>query len=392
MKTKNLLLVLILTFSYSFSYANDDFYPSIKQSTLVPSAPQVNSKSYILIEANSKQVLAEKNSNERMAPASLTKIMTMYIVSNALKTKQISMDDDVYVSTKAWQTEGAKMFIKQGSKVKLKDIVNGIVVASGNDASIAIAEHIAGSEKAFAELMNITAKKLGMNDSNFVHATGLPDKNHYTTAKDLAILSSALINDFPEYYYLYKQKWFTYNKIKQPNRNRLLWRNEYVDGIKTGHTDEAGYCLIAAAKKDNMRLITVQMGAPSDSARTNNTQAILTWATRFYETTLQHRSLKKVAKVRIWKGKYPFSPLGIEKDLYVTVPKGQSSNIKMETKIEDINYAPTSMDKSYGTLIVKLNDEALKTFELHALAPNPEGNILQRMSDTVKIYWHKIVA
>ena len=239
--------------------------------SLIPSPPQVSSKASILVESNSNQVLAEKNSNKKMPPASLTKIMTIYVVSEALKNGQIKSSDKVVVSKKAWQAEGSRMFLNQGSTVDLEKLINGVVIASGNDATIALAEYVAGSEESFAEMMNLTAEKLGMKNSHFVNATGLPNPEHYSTAKDLSILARAVIKDFPEEYHIYKQKWIEYNHIKQPNRNRLLWRNNKVDGIKTGHTDEAGFCLIASAQDDKMRLINVQLGSPSDSARTSST-------------------------------------------------------------------------------------------------------------------------
>lgn len=360
--------------------------------SIVPAAPQVNSKAYILTEANSDQVLAEKNADEVMPPASLTKVMTMYVASEALQNGQISLTDKVHISNKAWKAEGARMFVKPGTDVEIQTLINGIVIASGNDATIALAEHIAGSEDSFAEMMNITAKRLGMEHSHFMNATGLPNKDHYTTARDLSILAKAVINDFPEEYHIYKQKWIEYNHIKQPNRNRLLWRNNKVDGIKTGHTEEAGYCLIAAAKDESMRLINVQLGAPSDSARTNNTQAILTWGMRFYETKLLHSVLNKVTKVRVWGGSYKYTPVGVEKDLYVTIPKGQSNAVKLDSHIEATTNAPLKKDQAFGSLDVKLGDQVLATRPLVTLADNVTGSMWQRASDKVAALWYKFTA
>ena len=364
----------------------------IKQTSMqsmIPAAPQVNSKAYILIEANSDQVIAEKNSEQILPPASLTKVMTMYIASEALKNGQIKATDKVHISKKAWQAEGARMFVKQGSNVEIKELINGIVIASGNDATIALAEHIAGSEDSFAEMMNITAQRLGMKNSHFVNATGLPHKDHYTTAKDLSILAKAVIKDFPEEYHIYKQKWIEYNHIKQPNRNRLLWRNNKVDGIKTGHTDEAGYCLIAAAQDGTMRLINVQLGAPSDSSRTNNTQAVLTWGMRFYETRLAQSMFKKTAKVRVWGGSYKYTPLGINEDLYVTVPKGQANNINIAAKIAQDTHAPIKRGQEFGQMEVKLGEQVIITKPLFTLAENENGSIWQRSSDKVSELWHR---
>ena len=360
--------------------------------SMVPAAPQVNSKAYILLEANSDQVLAEKNADEVLPPASLTKVMTMYIASEALKNGQISPTDKVHISKKAWKAEGARMFVKPGSDVEIQTLINGIVIASGNDATIALAEHIAGSEESFADMMNMTAKRLGMEHSHFVNATGLPHKDHYTTARDLSILAKAVIRDFPEEYHIYKQKWIEYNHIKQPNRNRLLWRNNKVDGMKTGHTDEAGYCLIAAAKDGAMRLINVQLGAPSDSARTNSTQAVLTWGMRFYETKLLHSVLNKVAKVRVWGGSYKYTPIGLQEDLYVTIPKGQSSAVKLEPHIAATTNAPLQKDQPFGSVDVKLGEQVLTTKPLHTLAENTAGSLWQRSTDKVAALWYQFTA
>lgn len=360
--------------------------------SIVPAAPQVNSKAYILVEANSDQVLAEKNADKVLPPASLTKVLTMYVASEALQNGQIHLTDKVHISNKAWKAEGARMFVKPGSDVAIQTLINGIVIASGNDATIALAEHIAGSEASFADMMNITAKRLGMNHSHFVNATGLPHKDHYTTARDLSVLAKAVIQDFPAEYHIYKQKWIEYNHIKQPNRNRLLWRNNKVDGIKTGHTEDAGYCLIAAAKDESMRLINVQLGAPSDSARTNNTQAILTWGMRFYETKLIHSVLDKVAKVRVWGGSYKYTPLGLEQNLYVTVPKGDSSAVKLDPHISPTTNAPLKKDQAFGSLDVKLGEHVLASTPLVVLADNSTGSLWQRATDKVAALWYTFTA
>ncbi|MEE3003018.1 MAG: D-alanyl-D-alanine carboxypeptidase family protein [Pseudomonadota bacterium] len=361
-------------------------------SSLIPSAPQENAKAYILIEANSNQVLAEKDSEKIMPPASLTKVMSMYVASEALKNGQIHLEDKVRVSKKAWQAEGARMFLNHGSRVEVEKLINGIVIASGNDATTALAEHIAGSEESFAEMMNITAERLGMHNSHFVNATGLPHKNHYTTAKDLAILAKAVINDFPEEYHIYKQKWIEYNHIKQPNRNRLLWRNDKVDGMKTGHTDEAGYCLIAAAKDGDMRLINVQLGAPSDAVRTNNTQALLTWAMRFYETQLVQSSTNEVEKARTWGGVEKYTPVGVKKDLYVTIPKGQAKNTKLVSKISTETNAPIENGQELGEVEVSIGGSIISKQPLYSLISNEQGNIWRRSTDYIGKMWQNIFA
>jgi D-alanyl-D-alanine carboxypeptidase (penicillin-binding protein 5/6) len=358
--------------------------------TLIPSPPQVSSKAYILVEANSNQVLAEKDSEKSMPPASLTKVMTMYVASEALKNGQIALTDKVHISKKAWQAEGARMFLNEGSNVELEKIINGVVIASGNDATIALAEHVAGSEESFAEMMNITAKRLGMNHSHFVNASGLPNKEHYTTAKDLSILARAVIKDFPEEYHIYKQKWIEYNHIKQPNRNRLLWRNNKVDGIKTGHTDEAGFCLIASAADDQMRLINVQLGSPSDSARTNSTQAMLTWGMRFYETRLMEESNHEVAKIRTYGGQETFTPLGIKENLYVTLPKGIAARAKVVNHIEKYTNAPLSNDQEIGDISVIVDDQIVSSTPLYTLAANNNGSLWQRSTDYISWMWNKV--
>lgn len=259
--------------------------------TFTPSAPNLQASAYILMDATSGKILAQQNADMRLPPASLTKLMSMYIISNAIKSGQVRMDDKVRVSTKAWKTEGSRMFIKVGDEVPIKELVQGIIVASGNDATVALAEHIAGTEEAFTAMMNQQAKLLGMNNSHFMDSTGLPDPNHYATAKDLATLTQAYINHFPEHYIFYSEKWFTYHGIRQPNRNRLLWRYPFADGLKTGHTSEAGYCLVSSAKKDGMRLISVVMGEPNDLGRTEDSIRLLTYGFRFFEThQLYHAS------------------------------------------------------------------------------------------------------
>lgn len=360
--------------------------------SLIPSPPQVSSKASILVESNSNQVLAEKNSDKKMPPASLTKIMTIYVVSEALKNGQINLSDKVVVSKKAWKAEGSRMFLNQGSSVELEKLINGVVIASGNDATIAIAEYVAGSEESFAEMMNLTAEKLGMKNSHFVNATGLPNPEHYSTAKDLSILARAVIKDFPEEYHIYKQKWIEYNHIKQPNRNRLLWRNNKVDGIKTGHTDEAGFCLIASAQDDKMRLINVQLGSPSDSARTSSTQAMLTWGMRFYETKLIESTNHEIASIRTWGGKKQYTPVGIKEDLYVTLPRGSAAKTNIAKNIADSITAPLESQKELGEIIVTLGDNTIASTQIYSLEANERGSIWQTTTDSVSWLWHKIVS
>lgn len=353
-----------------------------------PSPPHLSSKAYMLIDVNSGKILAEKNAGKRVPPASLTKMMTLYVVSYAIKTGQIKLTDKVRVSQNAWKIGGSKMFIREGELVTVENLIKGIIVDSGNDACVALAEYLAGNEKNFTALMNQQAKALGMNDSHFTDSTGLPHKQHYSTAKDLAILGRALINDFPEYYKWYKQKWFTYNKIKQPNRNRLLWRSPYVDGIKTGHTDEAGYCLVTSAKKGNMRLLTVVLNAPSDTTRADGSQRLLTYGFRFFETFKLYDTDQKVTQVKIWKGNKSQINLGLRHALYITIPQGQYANLKINTVLPNTVEAPIKKGQAIGKMIVKLNGKVLREKSLYALDVVETGGLMGRIGDSISMSVH----
>lgn len=320
-----------------------------------------------------------------MPPASLTKLMSMYIISGALKNGQIKLDDKVLISTKAWKTEGSRMFVKAGDEVPVKDLIQGIIVESGNDATVAMAEHIAGTEEAFTSMMNQQAKLLGMNNSHFMDSTGLPNPEHYSTAHDLAILTQSYINTFPEDYAYYSEKWFTYGGIKQPNRNRLLWRYQYADGLKTGHTSEAGFCLVGSAKKDNMRLITVVLGEPSDLARTEDSIRLMTYGFRFFETHKLYTSDKPVVHVRVWQGSKSNTQLGIKDDMYVTVPAGQYKKLQPTLTLKNPLRAPLVKGETYGSINIMLNGALIASKPLIALENNPEGNFLRRASDSVQM-------
>ena len=250
-------------------------------------------------------------------------MMTLYVISNALNNEQIHLTDSVRISKEAWHAPGSRMFIKEGDHVSIDDLMKGIIVDSGNDACVAMAEHLGGSEQGFSEIMNQEAGSLGMKNSHFVDSNGLPNDNHYTTAKDLAILGRALINDFPQYYSFYKQKWFTYNGIRQPNRNRLLWRNEQVDGIKTGHTDEAGFCLVSSALRDNRRLLAVVLGAPTDASRADDSERLLNYGFRFFETHPLYSAGTTISSVKLYKSKNSMMPIGVLYNQHVTIPTGQ---------------------------------------------------------------------
>jgi serine-type D-Ala-D-Ala carboxypeptidase (penicillin-binding protein 5/6) len=375
----------------TFAWANPIIpIPSQPQVTVSPAVPNIDAKGFILLDAASGKILAEKNPDARMAPASLTKLMSLYIISGALKNGSIHPDDKVRISTAAWKTGGSRMFVKVGDEVPVKDLMQGIAVASGNDASVAMAEYIAGTEDAFASIMNAQAKALGMNNSHFMDSTGLPNPNHYSTPRDFATLAQALTRDYPEDYKLFSEKWFTYNNIRQPNRNRLLWRYQYADGLKTGHTDDAGYCLVSSAVKDGMRLISVIMGAPSDEVRTEDSIRLLTYGFRFYETHKIYGAGTTLTHARAWKGKQKDVALGITEDLYATIPAGQSKNIQTTFKVNEPLTAPIIKGDTYGSINITLNNQVLLSKPLVAMKDDPRGGIMRRVSDSVSFGFHKL--
>lgn len=389
------ILRLIVLFCACFMSAHPLANPVIpvptqpQQPTFTPGAPNIDAKGYILMDAASGKILAEKEADMKMSPASLTKLMSMYIISSALKSSSIRLNDKVRISTKAWKTEGSRMFVKANEEVPVKDLIQGIIVASGNDATVAMAEYIAGTEEAFASMMNNQAKLLGMDNSHFLDSTGLPNKEHYTTPRDLAILTQAYIKNFPEDYGLYSEKWVSYHGIRQPNRNRLLWRYPYADGLKTGHTSEAGFCLVASAKKDGMRLISVVMGAPNDAARTEDSIRLLTYGFRFYETHKLYRSATPLIQARTWEGKKSETPLGLTEDLYVTVPTGQYKRLQANIELNNPIKAPIIKGKSYGQVNITLNNQVILSKPLIALDNNPRGGLLRRATDLIKFNLHK---
>lgn len=355
----------------------------------IPIAPDFDIRSYFLMDANSGYIIAEKNANLRASPASLTKMMTLYLVANALRNGQIHLTDQVTVSENAWRTGGSRMFIRVGTNVSIEELIKGISVASGNDATVAIAEHLAGSEQNFATLMNKTAHDLKMDNTNFSDSNGLPDQNNYSTAFDLANLAKAWITNFPEYYPWFKEKWIIYNGIKQPNRNRLLWRDGSVDGIKTGHTDDAGYCLVTSAIRNGMRLIAVVMGAKSDSARANNSLALLNYGFRHFETHKLFTSNVGIAMPRVRIGKEKVASLGLAEDLYVTLPVGQYKDIKVSAVTNGLLKAPIIKGKNYGAINVLLDKKIIATKPLVALKDNPRANFLFVMFDYISLLFGK---
>lgn len=355
-----------------------------------PTPPNIDAAAFILVDANSGQVLASKNPDQHRAPASLTKMMTSYILSAALDAKRVHLDDLVPVSEAAWRTGGSKMFIKVNDKVPLRDLMQGMIVDSGNDACVALSEFVAGSQDSFVNLMNQQAGLLGMKNSHFMDVNGLPDPGHYSSARDLSILGRALVNDFPQDYQWYSQKWFTYNNIRQPNRNRLLWSDSSVDGIKTGHTDDAGFCLVASAKRNGMRLVSVVMGAPSDSSRASDSQQLLTYGFRFYTSHKLYPANKALTSARVWYGENDEITVGSDRDVYVTLLASEDAavktNIEMTKKLE----APIKKGQQVGKIIVTVNDKVLTEQPLVAMQDDPQGGIVRRMSDHVGKWFSNI--
>ena len=353
----------------------------------IPAPPDVKARAYVIMDSNSGKIIAEKNADKRYEPASLTKMMTAYIISNAIKHQQISLDDKVHISADAWKQGGSRMFVKENSNVPVRDLIQGIIVQSGNDACYAMAQFIGGNETTFAQIMNQTAQQLGMKNTHFVTSTGLPNTEHYSTAHDLAILARHLVNDFPEDYKWYKEKWFTYNGIKQPNRNRLLWRDTSVDGIKTGHTKEAGYCLATSAKRGDMRVVTIAMGTPSDEARNDVSETLLNYAFRFYESRKLYAANSPIIEPRVWLAASKHADLGVIQDLYVTIPTGSYQNLKAAVALNEPLKAPIKKGDTYGQLNVTLNGKVISTTNLVALDNDPQGGVFSRMGDHVAMFF-----
>jgi len=363
---------------------------AVSAQSITPAAPQLAAEGYLLIDADTGHVLVEFNSKQRLPPASLTKIMTSYIISAELKQGTVTLEEEVDISVKAWRTEGSRMFVREGTKVSVNDLKRGIIIQSGNDSSVAMAERIAGSEDAFADLMNQHAARLGMTDTNFMNSTGLPDENHYTTAADLAKITNALIRDFPEDYKIYREKYFTYNDIKQPNRNTLLWRDKTVDGVKTGHTEAAGFCLVASAKRDDMRLISVVMGADSEESRAIESQKLLTYGFRYFETVRLYDAGETLKTVRVWGGEHPSVDLGVAEDIVITVPQGSRKNLEASMDLQKIVRAPLRAGETFGTLKIMNGGVLVKEVPLVANAEVAEGGFFKRVWDSISLFFSKL--
>lgn len=350
-----------------------------------PAAPSVAGTSFYLLDFDSGRVLAEKESDKRVAPASLTKIMTVYVVFRELKSGHLALDEKVTVSQNAWETGGSKMFIEVNKQVAVEDLLKGDIIQSGNDASVALAEHVAGSEQTFATMMNEQASRLGMVNSHFENSTGLPTPNHYTSAHDLALLTQALIREFPDYYRWFSQKEFTYNNITQRNRNQLLWRDETVDGVKTGFTDDAGYCMVASAKREDMRLISVVMGTSSPNARANESQSLLNYGFRFFETHRLYEAGTALTEARVRKGETSKLSVGVAEDVYVTAPRKHFNELKAESQVDKAIIAPINKGDTVGTLNVTLAGETILSKPLVAMDSIAEGGFFRRLYDAVLV-------
>ncbi|MDZ7829306.1 MAG: D-alanyl-D-alanine carboxypeptidase family protein [Halofilum sp. (in: g-proteobacteria)] len=349
----------------------------------IPKAPSISGESYFLMDARTGQVLAAQKPDQRMAPASLTKLMTAYVVYGALEDGAISLQDTVEISEAAWRMGGSQMFLEVGTTATVDELLDGLVIQSGNDAAVALAEHTAGSEAAFVEQMNHHADRLGLENTHFMNPEGLPHEDHYSTAHDLALIAQAIIREFPKHYQRYSQREFTYNNIRQYNRNDLLWSDPSVDGLKTGYTEEAGYCLVTSAKRDGMRLISAVLGAPSEDQRVSDSRSLLSWGFRFFETHQLYAAGDVLKTTRIWKGARDQVDLGTESDVLVTIPRGEYDNLKAEVSMPRRLEAPVQEARRVGTVNVTLDGEAVAEVPLVTLQSIARGSFFQRMTDTV---------
>jgi D-alanyl-D-alanine carboxypeptidase (penicillin-binding protein 5/6) len=348
----------------------------------IPDSPPIAAKAFVLMDHNSGKILAGENENERRSPASLTKIMTSYVVFKRLKEDFISLDDEVKISEKAWKTGGSRSFIEVGKMIKLENLLKGMIIQSGNDASVALAEHVAGSEGTFVLFMNDYAQEIGMENSRFENSSGLPHKDQYTTAKDMALLSSAIINEFPDFYEWYGQKEFTYNNIKQINRNKLLFTDSTVDGLKTGWTQKAGYCLATSANRVGMRLLSVVLGSSSPAVRTAETEKLLDYGFRFFET----QSVNDIShQVPVYKSKVGNIKVGVADSSYLTLPRNQFKYTTQTINLTGDLIAPIKQGDQVGTLAISFNDEDIATLPLIALENADEAGFVSKMIDTVKL-------
>ena len=352
---------------------------------VVPTPPEIEARAYFLQDYDSGTVLVSHNADERLEPASLTKMMTAYAVFAELRGGNLALDDEVLISEKAWRMPGSRMFIEVGDRVDVEALLKGVIVQSGNDASVALAEHVAGDEAAFSGMMNQYAERLGMTGSNFVNSSGLPDPQHYTTAEDMARMANALIREFPEYYQWHAIKQFEYNGINQPNRNRLLWSDDSVDGLKTGYTESAGYCLVTSAARDDMRLVSVIMGSASEKTRTVDSTALLGYGFRGFETRRLYAGREAIAQRRVWQGDRETFNVGLARDLFVTVPRGDYKHLRAAMDVDSNVIAPVADGARIGVVRVRLGEQLLAERPLIALEEVPPGSLWRQLTDSVRL-------
>jgi D-alanyl-D-alanine carboxypeptidase (penicillin-binding protein 5/6) len=383
---KKLHLVFLL-FACLHSVAQAQVPDAVDSAPPIPAPPQLGATSYILMDFNSGRVLVESNPDMRVEPASITKLMTAYVVFGELTKGKIALDQTVPVSEAAWRTGGSRMFIDPTMQVSVEDLLRGMVIQSGNDSSVALAEYVAGTEQAFADLMNHFAEQLGMRDTHFMNATGLPDPEHYTTSRDVAILSLATIRDFPDFYSWYAEKEFTFNGIRQHNRNTLLWRDPAIDGLKTGHTESAGFCLAASAMRDGMRLISAVMGSASEASRASETQTLLNYGFRFYETVQLYQAGKELAQARVWKGLAEEVPLGLGEALFVTIPRGRYEDLDAQVQIRPQLTAPLAAGAVVGQIEVRLGEELVASRDLQTLSAVEEAGFFGSAWDGLSLWF-----
>jgi D-alanyl-D-alanine carboxypeptidase (penicillin-binding protein 5/6) len=352
-----------------------------------PQPPSVVGRSWVVVDLSSNQVLAAEKPDERVEPASLTKIMTAYVVFQALRDKKLALGQKILVSERAWRAPGSRMFIRVGTQVGVDELIRGMVVQSGNDACIALAEAVAGNEEVFVQMMNREAQRLGMKNTSFRNASGLPDPQHYSTAGDLQLLAAAMIRDFPDFYgQYYAQKEFRYNNITQPNRNRLLWLDPTVDGVKTGHTDAAGYCLVASSRRGERRILSVLLGSTSESTRAQESQKLLNWGFQFFDSVKLHAANDAVRSLEVWKGAASAVKAGFRSDLVITVPKGEADKLKSELLSQQPLIAPVAAGQRVGTLRVTHDGKPLGEYPVVALEPVAAAGLLGRAWDTLRLW------
>ncbi len=352
-----------------------------------PEPPSIPGSGHLLIDHYSGRILAESNADQRLEPASLTKIMSAYVVFRELAEGSVRLEDQVRVSEKAWRTGGSRMFIEVGKKVSIEELLHGMIIQSGNDASVALAEHIAGSEDSFADLMNTHAQRLGMHNSHFVNSTGLPHKDHYTTARDISLVTAASIREFPELYAWYAIKEYTYGGIKQSNRNQLLFRDDSVDGVKTGYTEAAGYCLVTSAKRGDMRLTSVVMGTDSTESRSSASQSLLNYGFRFFESHRLYDKHHTLSQVRVWMGAQSELPVGPAQDVYVTIARRQYDKLSPRMELDPKITAPIAKGRQVGRILIDLEGTTVAEVPLIALKDIPEGGIFDKLKDRALLWF-----